>query len=175
MTDFDKTMAILSGQSVENFLDRQLTERDKTQIRNAIELLFSGLSLRNWLDGGVLRDAWESALDTLRDMIFEIPHNNAATTFMRAATFEHRAKWRSQIVASRNANDAIKCPPEQYEQWQSNAEIKIKEGAEILRRKVLDFESGTPRTTSVQHQAYNMGHTHTTNERKQEYVRERVK
>ena len=70
--DFEKTMAILNGQSVESFMKSQLTEQDKTQIDNAIDVLFSGLSLRNWLGGVKLRDAWTSALDTLRDAIFAV-------------------------------------------------------------------------------------------------------
>ena len=69
--EFDKTMAILGGQTVDSFLSRQLTERDKTQIRNAIDLLFSGLSLRNWLAGGVLRDAWQNALNIVQNGMFK--------------------------------------------------------------------------------------------------------
>ena len=56
--DFDKTIAILNGQTVEHFMKSQLTEQDKTQIDNAIDVLFSGLSLRNWLDDIKLREAW---------------------------------------------------------------------------------------------------------------------
>lgn len=175
--EFDKTMAILGGKTVDSFLSRQLTERDKTQIRNAIDLLFSGLSLRNWLAGGVLRDAWQNALDTLRDMIFEIPQNNPATTFMRNAVFEHRAKWHVQIIASRNADDLIKCPIEEFEQWQNSANTKINEATRILRQKVIDFDSDTPRTTVAQTPIKNIDMLRTMGEREHEHerVREREK
>ncbi|MBQ8256253.1 MAG: hypothetical protein IJY99_04830 [Alphaproteobacteria bacterium] len=175
--EFEKTMAILSGQTVDSFLSHQLTERDKTQIRNAIDLLFSGLSLRNWLAGGVLRDAWQNALDTLRDMIFEIPQNNPATTFMRNAVFEHRAKWHIQIIASRNADDLIKCPIEEYEQWLNNANTKINEATRILRQKVIDFDSGTPIHPVQTPETRNTSKMHTRGEyeREREHVREREK
>lgn len=55
--DFEKTLAILNGESVEDIEVAQLTELDRLQVSNAVDLIFQGLSLQNWLGGGVLRDA----------------------------------------------------------------------------------------------------------------------
>ena len=146
--EFEKTMAILSGQSVEAFMKSQLTEQDKIQIDNAIDVLFSGLSLRNWLGGVKLREAWTDALDTLRDAIFAVSYNNPATLYARQSVFYHRNRWKSQIIASHDCNKTIQCPDDERNAWQQNAETKIQNGMEILRQKFLEFESDTPRTTA---------------------------
>ena len=144
--DFEKTMAMLSGQSVDAFMQNQLTDQDKAQIDNAIDTLFSGLSLKNWLDGGTLGNAWTNALDTLRDVVFAFPYNNPATKYAQSAVFIHRQKWHIQIVASRDAQETIKCPANQRDAWYQDANIKIQNSVEILRQKISDFESDTPRT-----------------------------
>ena len=148
--DFEKTMAMLSGQSVDTFMLNQLTDQDKAQINNAIDTLFSGLSLKNWLDGGTLGNAWKNALDTLRDVVFAFPYNNPATKYAQSAVFIHRQKWHSQIVASRDAQETIKCPTNQRDAWYQDANIKIQNSVEILRQKISDFESDTPRTGNTQ-------------------------
>lgn len=148
--EFDKTMAIISGQSVESFMKSQLTEQDKTQIDNAIDVLFSGLSLQNWLGGVKLCEAWTSALDTLRDSIFAVSYNNPATLYARQSVFYHRNRWKSQIIASHNANNTIQCPDSERDAWQKSAEAKIQNGIEILRQKFSEFESDAPRKSNVQ-------------------------
>jgi hypothetical protein len=173
--DFEKTMAILNGQSVESFMKSQLTEQDKTQIDNAIDVLFSGLSLRNWLGGVKLRDAWTSALDTLRDAIFAVSYNNPATLYARQSVFYHRNRWQSQIIASHEANNIIQCPDNERDTWQQSAETKIQNGLEILRQKFLEFESGTPRATVTQKTEIlrTPENTRTIGERENERERER--
>ena len=171
--DFDKTIAMLNGQSIDSFMDSQLTNQDKSQIDNAIETLFSGLSLKNWLDGGTLGNAWTVALDAVRDIIFAVQQKNPATLYAQSATFRHRAKWQSQIIASRTAQEFIRCPDDQRNAWYENANIKIQNSIEILRQKFTAFESGTPRkpiTNVHQHTNQNMN---TIGER--EHERERVR
>ena len=91
--DFEKTLAMLGGQSPNEFTKSRLQDADRQQIDDAIEILFSGLALQKWLRGGILRDAWESALDVVRATIFEIQINNPATSYAREAVFFHRRKW----------------------------------------------------------------------------------
>ena len=71
-SSLDKTLALINGQSPSDYEMTQLTDADRAQIENAIDVLFSGLSLRNWLSGGTLGDAWTAALDKLRDIVFSI-------------------------------------------------------------------------------------------------------
>ncbi len=174
--DFDKTMAILNGQTVENFMKSQLTEQDKTQIDNAIDVLFSGLSLRNWLDDIKLREAWAKALDTLRDAIFAVPFNNPATLYARQSVFYHRKRWESQIIASHNANNLIQCPDNERATWAESADTKIQNGMEILRQKFLEFESGTARKNTAQQNTLNVQEIiRTIGEHEHEHVREHVR
>ena len=157
--DFEQTIAMLNGQSIDNFMVSQLTTQDKAQIDNAIDTLFSGLSLKNWLDGGTLGNAWTVALDAVRDIIFATQHKNPATLYAQSATFRHRAKWQSQIIASRNAQEFIRCPDDQRNSWYENANTKIQNSIEILRQKFIAFESSTPRkptTNAHQHNNQNM-------------------
>ena len=53
--DFERTLAMLSGQSAQEFEACQLTDADKAIIDNAIGVLYSGLSLPKmdgWFDTG---------------------------------------------------------------------------------------------------------------------------
>ena len=174
--DFEKTLAMLSGQSVDAFMQSQLTEQDKAQIDNAIETLFSGLSLKNWLDGGTLGNAWTNALDTVRDVVFAFPYNNPATKYAQSAVFIHRQKWHIQIVASRDVQETIKCPADQRNSWYQNANTKVQNSIEILRKKIMEFESGTPRTgNNVQNTQQVFTHDNVRQIGEREHERERVR
>ncbi|MBR5625884.1 MAG: hypothetical protein IKW67_03845 [Alphaproteobacteria bacterium] len=143
--DFEKISALLNGEQIDSYYKNQLTDADKAQIDNAIETLFSGLSLDNWLKGEKLMDAWKAALDTIREMIFSIRLQNPAVLYARQAVFEHRKKWHIKIVYSPHGHETINCSPEKHEQYQENANEKIQNGMEMLRKKFLEFESGTPK------------------------------
>lgn len=141
----DKTLALINGQSPSDYEMTQLTDADKAQIENAIDVLFSGLSLRNWLSGGTLGDAWSAALDKLRDMVFSIPIDNVASKYARAITFKHRAKWLNKINLTLHVNEKIQCSDLQRPVWQADAETKIRNGLEILQRKIAEYSTATPR------------------------------
>ena len=159
--DFEQTMAILSGGSADKFIAQQLNATDKRQIDNAIEEIFSGLSLKNWLAGGVLGDAWNNAQDAVRDMVFAIQFDNPATVYARVSVFEHRKKIRTQSVYSPHINNTINCTNEQRNSWYESAIAKIQNGQEMLMRKVKEFNSDTPRK-SVNFAPINMSINRTT-------------
>ena len=142
--DFEKTMAMLNGESVENIELEHLAELDRIQITNALDLIFQGLSLRNWLAGGVLRDAWQNALDQLRDYVFAISITNAATIFARQVTFEMRTTWTEKMRTAPRTNMPIQCPDDKRDEWTNNAEAKIQNGIDLLLRKINGFVTGTP-------------------------------
>lgn len=173
----DKALALINGQSPTEYENAQMTDADKAQIDNALEVLFSGLSLRNWLSGGTLGDAWTSALDTLRDMVFSIPEVNVASSYARAATFRHRTKWLNKINLTLHVNKKIQCTESERPSWLSDANTKIENGLEILRRKISEFSSGAPRKattpdfTPVFKQVFQEKSAHTI-EHENEHVRE---
>ena len=142
--NFEKTMAMLNGESVTGLEIATLSELDRIQITNALDLIFQGLSLRNWLMGGVLRDAWQNALDQLREMVFSITNVNPITIFARQTAFEMRTTWQNKMTKSGYTNMPIQCPENQRAEWANNAETKIQNGAELLMQKINNFTSGTP-------------------------------
>lgn len=142
--DFEKTIAMLNGESVENIELEQLTELDRIQITNALDLIFQGLSLQNWLAGGTLRDAWQNALDQLREYVFSISITNSATLFARQVTFEMRTTWTEKMRTAPHTNTPIQCTDEQRVTWANNAEVKIQNGVDLLMRKIKGFVTGTP-------------------------------
>ncbi|MBE6457950.1 MAG: hypothetical protein E7011_04060 [Alphaproteobacteria bacterium] len=144
--EFEKTLAMLSGQSAAEFDACQLTDADKQIIDNAIGVLYSGLSLLKWLDGGTLGAAWLAAMDALRDAIFSIPVNNMATNYVRYATFEHIRKMKIKMTSVAHTNEYINCPPEKRAAWTEDANTKIQNGMDIIRRKIMDWAPGTPQT-----------------------------
>ena len=142
--DFEKTLAILNGESVDNLELNQITEIDRIQVTNALELIFQGLSLRNWLAGGILRDAWQNALDQLREWVFSIQTINPITVFARSVTFEMRTTWTEKMRTAPRTNMLIQCTDEQRIEWSNNADVKIQNGTELLMKKINGYITGTP-------------------------------
>ena len=129
--DFAKTLALLNGDTTETFLQQQLSQSDCTQIDNAIDTLFSGLSLQHWLQGETLANSWSKSLDEIRDLVFAIPNQNSATNYARNYIFVHRRKWHVKIVSCHRPNQLINCPAEKYKDWENDAIIKIQTGTEL--------------------------------------------
>ena len=147
--DFEKTLAMLSGQSAQDFDAVQITDADKTIINNAVELLFTGISLQQWLTGVQLGVAWTKSFDILRDIVFAIPAENPATKYVRFATFEHIRKMKIKMTSAAHTNEYIKCPPGKRDEWNADAETKIQNGMEIIRRKIMEFTPGSVARTSA--------------------------
>ena len=141
--DFDKISAMLNGEQLDSYYKNQLSATDKTQIDNAIETLFSGLSLDNWLKGGKLMDAWKESLDVVRDTIFSVVTKNPAVLYAHQAVFDHRKKWHVKIIYSPHGNEIINCTPDKRNEWQENANQKIQTGLNILHKKFSEFETST--------------------------------
>lgn len=176
-TDLDKALALINGQTPSEYEVAQMTDADKAQINNAIEVLFSGLSLKKWLAGGTLGDAWTVALDELRNMVFAIPVDNIASRYARAEVFKHRAKWQNKINLTLHVNKKLDCTDVQRPAWLADAEIKIQNGYEVLYRKIMEFQTGashkpaTPDLTPVFKQVYKEKSSHNI-EREYEHIRE---
>lgn len=141
-TDFEKTLAMLSGQSAQEFDSLQVSDADKTIINNAIEVLFTGISLQQWLRGVQLGEAWNKSFDIIRDTVFAIPVQNLMTKYVQFATFEHIRKTKIKMTSTAHTNEYIKCPDNKRGAWNADAESKIQNGLEIIRRKIMEFSPG---------------------------------
>lgn len=146
----DKALALISGKSISEYESSQMTDTDRMQINNAIDILFSGLSLKCWLSGSTLADAWTVALDELRNMVFAISVDNVANQYARAITFKHRAKWQNKINLALYGNKKIECSASQRPVWMADAESKIQNGYDILRKKIIGFSSTTLQKSAAQ-------------------------
>lgn len=143
--DLEKMLAVISGKSRQDFELGQVSDIDKKQLTFALETIFSGLTLLNWLAGGLLRDAWKKSVDQMRAMIFEIKDENPVVIYLRYSVFNPAAKWVSIMSASDSSGELIQCPADKYDDWLSHAHSQINEGVEIISQKISDFESGQSR------------------------------
>ncbi|MBP3397350.1 MAG: hypothetical protein J6K82_00275 [Alphaproteobacteria bacterium] len=169
--NIEKIMAMLGGVSSAEYTRSCLTDQDRTQINNAIEVLFSGISLRNWLGGDTLGVAWTRALDTVRDFVFSFSDVNPAVTHARQATFDHRRKWQTKIVMSPDADERIQCSDAQRPGLAADADAKIQNGVAILRAKISDFSvPNSPRTNACT--THQMANARMVYERTHEHERE---
>ena len=123
--DFAKTLALLNGDTTETFMQNQLSQSDCAQIENAIDTIFSGLSLQKWLGGDTLTGAWAKAMDEIRDIVFAIQIQNSAVNYARNYVFVHRRKWHVKIVSCQQPNQLIGCPADKRPEWEKDAQMKI--------------------------------------------------
>ena len=88
--EIEKLLAKVSGENVEIFAAHVISDTDKKQINFAFEQMFNGISLLEWVSGGVLVDAWNIALDKVRDFIFNLEESSYITDYLRVAVFDFR-------------------------------------------------------------------------------------
>lgn len=174
--DFEKTIAMLDGKSAQDFEANQITDKDREIVAHAIDVLFTGLALREWLGNVTLGVAWLRAMDMLRDTVFSIPVKNLMTDCVRCAAFDYIRKKKMQMTAIAHTNEYIKCPVEKRDAWIVDAENKIADGSEILRRLIMDFQ---PRVAYAMTERASMTgirlHPENARECEREMIRERKK
>lgn len=88
--EIEKLLAKVSGENVENFAAHVISDTDKKQINFAFEQMFNGISLLEWMKGGLLVDAWNVALDKVRDFIFGLEESSYIIDYLRVAVFDFR-------------------------------------------------------------------------------------
>ena len=124
--EFEKLMAKISGENTEKFSERVISETDKNQINFALDQMFRGMSLIEWMKPkNTLADAWRTSLDKMRDFIFSLPGQNYVIDYLHMAIFEHRQKMLKIVSDSLHANEYINYPVEQYPELEKSANEKI--------------------------------------------------
>jgi len=138
--DLEKIMAMVDGQNVENFSTKLVTQKDKEAIDEALELIFSGMSLQEWLNNVVLKDAWHMALDKMRDMIFSLyDQKSTIVEYLHYALFEHRKKTFKRLDCSAHSGEYINCTVDKRIEWNKKAQEKIDMGLNILKHVIDTF------------------------------------
>jgi hypothetical protein len=168
-TNLQKMMSVISGKSRDEFELGHVSDTDKKQLLYALETLFSGLTLLNWLDGGRLLDAWKKSLNQMRAMIFEIKETNPVVMFLRLSVFDSNASWIKTMTQSDSSNELIQCPENGRDEWKKHADTQITEAVSIIRQKIDDFTYGQPKLpTKNQEVVQNMAHEMLEKERAQQ-------
>lgn len=131
--EIEKLLAKVSGENIENFAACVISDTDKKQIDFAFEEMFNGLSLLEWMRGGLLVDAWNVALDKMRDFIFGINETNYVVDYLRVAVFEFKKHKSKTFYNSIHVSE--------YFQSDANSEIlekaareKIQDGVDIIMK-----------------------------------------
>ena len=146
--EFEKLMAKVSGENTENFAKRVLSESDKHQIEFALNQMFVGLSLLEWMTRMTLKDAWRVSLDKMRDFVFSITGQNYVLEYLRTAVFEHRQKMQKLFTDSLYANEYIHYPTEQFPELKKSAYEKIQNAIDILKNILSNPNDTKPEKSS---------------------------
>lgn len=126
--EIEKLLAKVSGENVENFSACVMSDADKKQIDFAFEEMFNGLSLIEWMRGGLLVDAWNNALDKMRDFIFGIDETNYVVDYLRSAVFKFRRN------KSKNFHNSVHAC--EYFQANANSDILEKAAREKIQNSI---------------------------------------
>ena len=169
--EFEKILAKISGENTERFATNVISANDKNQINFAFNQMFTGLSTLEWLNGGTLSDAWNIALDRMRDLIFSINEKNYVTDYLQIAVFEHRKITKRMITDSVHAQEFLSCDEIKRKELSNDAKQKIEESIQII--KSILSKSGYVKKDVVIHENNNFNVKQ--KEREHEYERERKK
>lgn len=170
--ELDNIFAKISGENIDYASLRVISDTDKAQVNFALNELFSGLSLLEWMNKCTLADAWKIAMDKLRDYIFSITEQTYIVDYLRHAVFDFRRKTLHDLQSSIHANEFIQYPSDKHPELEESAHIKIQTGMDIIKNLLAQpaYKQPIKNNTKPTKQANIMQHT---KENEREY--ERVK
>ena len=143
--DLSKIIAMASGENRKDFVENNISKETRVKIDDALDKIFLGKSLLLWADGGKLVDAWNTALDTLRNEMFAIPVTADIIQYLRIAVFNHRTKWMAKMTASDERNTVANLTGDDYNDLIEHAKTMIEMGNNTIKQIIQTMPS------SVQH------------------------
>lgn len=165
--DTEKLLAKVSGANVENFAQTFITDIDRAQIEFAFNQMFSGLSLLEWMNNIILIDAWNIALDKMRDFIFSINEKNYVVDFLHNEVFEYRKKTFKMVQGSVHSKEYFQCPQQKRQNLIDDSQNKVNQGMEIIMNLIHGANN-----QNVQKQKNIQNNKILQNTKEYEYVRE---
>ena len=166
--EIEKLLAKVSGENVENFAAHVMSDTDKKQVNFAFEQMFNGISLIEWMNGGLLVDAWNVALDRIRDFIFDLDESNYIIDYLRVAVFDFRKHKSRDFHNSVHACEYFHTDADS-DILKKSANEKIQNGIDIIMNIIA-----TPKT-SVEKQQTNQNVNCIQKEYEREHERERTR
>lgn len=163
--DLSKIIAMASGENRKDFIENNISEEIRIKIDDALDKIFLGKSLLLWADGGKLVDAWNTALDNLRDEMFAIPATTDIIQYLRTAVFNHRAKWTTKMTTSDERNTVANLGNDDRNDLVEHAKTMIEMGGNTIKQIIQLNQSGVQHTQTtikpqqvMMHQSIEHGH-----------------
>ena len=172
--DIEKILVKASGENVDKYANRVISDSDKAQIDFAFEEMFSGLSLINWMKKTTLSCAWKQSLDKIRDSIFSINEHGFVIDYIRRAVFDFRNKKLKALESSEHANEYIQTDGVDINVLESRAREKIQNGINIINN-IIYSASDLSNTRRNPTQDIMINNRVCEKENEHEYERERTK
>lgn len=170
-------LAMAAGQDMDKFYDVQVSDDDKRALRIALENIFQGSSVILWVRGGTLRDAWNTALDNMRDEFFATSRRDILTVFLQRAVFEHRTKWTEKMRTNDNRAqtfDLLRLSKADTDKMLDQAKFQREQGYNVIKQIFEKYDSGFKPTQKPQKTVEHVMARECVHER-EERVRERTK
>lgn len=168
--ELEKIFAKVSGENVENFAERILTDSEKAQIKFAFNQIFSGLSTIEWMNNVTLKIAWTITLDKMRRFIFSLPEKNYVVDYLQVAVFEHRKHTLKILESSMHINEYIQIRDDERAELEKSANEKIQTGINIIKNLL-----SAPRDSMPTKENVNMNENILQMDRQREYEHERTR
>lgn len=160
--DFDtsKMLSMISGHNRNETDMTAVSDETKSQIDNAIENIFVGKSILVWVNGGKLMDAWNTALDQLREELFCIPKISLVVEYLRIAIFNHRSNWHTKMLHSDERNSVAHFTNDtQKQELIDNAQTMILVGNKTIQNLIQSCGPDTKAPRKHQTKVLNQQHT----------------
>jgi hypothetical protein len=175
-SNLSKIMAMVNGQDRNDFDLNTVSSENRAKIDDAIESVFVGKSTLIWANGGKLIDAWNAALDDLRDELFRIPNTSPTVAYLRQAVFYHRTHWQQKMLQSNERNSvAYFKNNDEKSELVDHAKALVSAGLNTIR-DIIDDCSGNGARNQKFDNSHDMTHTKTmVHARERSYERTRKK
>ena len=144
--DFNKTLAMLGGVSEKEFDLGQVYSTDKQEIDNAIDTIVQGVSLKHWAAGMNLGDAWRASGHDIKAMAGQFTDRTPVVLYVHETAFKKARNLENLALGSPDSQNLIRCSAQQRIEWTTDAEQRIEYGMNIIRKKIIEYKPGAPRT-----------------------------
>lgn len=136
---FDKNMQIITGNSIDDTKEKNLSKIDKKKISDAYFKLFFNLTYTNWLRGKNLGESWYTSLNQLEQYVKNKKSDNVAALYLRQIFAAHKTRWSQIMMTHENRDDFLNPTPEQKKQWLQDTARNITSAMNTLNKVIKEF------------------------------------
>ncbi|MBP5485298.1 MAG: hypothetical protein J6Y07_01170 [Alphaproteobacteria bacterium] len=153
-TNLENLIAMAAGQNRNCFDENSISSDARNKIDTALDSIFQGKSILIWARGEKLGVAWESAMDELRDEIFEIKNTAPIVEYLRIAVFSLRNRWKLKFMQSNERNSMANASDFELTDLRNYANSLIESGMQVIKDLIaagtlVCAERGTQKNISM--------------------------